>query len=149
MSQLNPWDKSQLKAEENDQKRVASRVHPLGAALPELQLESSYVWDCSRTTVLGVTTWWERSPESFGNPLLDLYAWSSNDCLTVEGRTFCPGVSCFWPDSRPNRKGKRWSVKIAAVATEHVGRVLHLCPALMVRLYNGEKMFALPHEVEL
>jgi hypothetical protein len=135
-----------------DEARIASRVHPLGAPLPVLDYEPPLFRTMgaeAHTTLLGVRTEWKSKPDTYPCEKLSLYSWSFRDCLAVDGRTFCPGVSCFWNDSRPNRKGKRWSVKLLAVATEHVGRVLHLPPALMVRLYNGELAFALPAEVEL
>jgi hypothetical protein len=102
------------------------------------------------TTHLGVTTFWERYPGAFVDDLLSLYAWSEHDAPTFEGRKFVPGSSCLWHDQKRIRSGsKPWKVTLVAVATEHVGRLLHLPPALMVQLYNGRLAFALPQEVEL
>ena len=138
-----------------DRRRIEDRVHPLGAPLPVLDWEGSLsVFGRGhidiRTTRLGVTTEWRRTPESFPDRLLSLYSWSRHDSLTVGGRTFVPGSPCFWRDRRRLAQGgKPWKVTLVAVATEHVGRTLHLLPALMVRLYNGSLAFALPHEVDL
>ncbi len=144
------WEEKKQAAAVADAKElVASRVHPLGAPLPPLNPLSFWLTGTCSTTCLGVSTNWSRAPERSGHELIDLYSWSLKDCLVVDGRTFCPGVSAFWLDSRPNRKGKRWSVKLVGVATEHVHRLFSLCPALMVKLYNGELAFALPAEVEL
>jgi hypothetical protein len=102
------------------------------------------------TTLLGVTTEWKKNPKAYPDPLLNLYSWSSQDSLTVDGRTFTPGAACSWRErKRLAQGGKPWKVTLLAVATEHVGRVLHLCPALMIRLYNGALVLVLPSEVEL
>ena len=138
-----------------DIERIEGRVHPLGAPLPVLDWEGSFSvygrgYCPIRTTRLGVTTFWETKPESYPDGLLSLYSWSWADSLTVDGRTFVPGSPCFWRDRRRLAQGgKPWKVTLVAVATEHVGRTLHLLPGLMVRLYNGALAFALPHEVDL
>ncbi len=138
-------EENRVSALEYAERRAAARVHPLGATLPQLD----YL-DGARTTRLGVTTVWSHNPKRSGHPLLDLYSWSVDDYLTVEGRTFTPGAPVKWRDPvRLADGGKPWKVTLLAVATEHIGRVLHLCPALMVRLYNGAHMFALPSEVDL
>ncbi len=104
-----------------------------------------------RTTHLGVTTkWLPNPPPVASDDLLNLYSWSRNDSLRFDGRTFSPGGRGYWNDQqRLSRGSKPWAVTIRAVATEHVGRLLHLPPALMVQLYNGRLAFALPQEVEL
>ncbi len=140
---------------EADRKRIKARVHPLAASLPVLDVEGSFdVFGRGhfpiRTTRLGVSTYWLEQPERFPDPLLNLYSWSSSDGLIVEGRTFTPGSSGLWHDrKRLSQGGKPWKVTVVAVATEHVDRVLHLLPALMVRLYNGSLWLALPSEVVL
>ncbi len=142
-------------ASKHDEARIASRIHPLGAPLPVLDVTSfgggyGGVLRDADTTFLGVTTEWKRDPKTYPDPLLNLYSWSSRDRLTTDGQTFVPGASCLWRDrKRLAQGGKPWKVTLVAVATEHVGRVLHLCPALMVRLYNGTLSFALPSEVLL
>ncbi len=139
----------------HDQERIEGRLHPLGAPLPVLDWQPSFdVYGRGnspiQTTRLGVTTWWELHPKSYPDPLLSLYSWSRDDSLAFDGRTFAPGSPCFWRDRRRLAQGgKPWKVTLVAVATEHVGRTLHLLPALMVRLYNGSLAFALPHEVDL
>ncbi len=139
-----------------DERRIASRVHPLGAALPVLEWQPSFhVRGFPRTEIrtirLGVTTEWLPDPPPVAqDDLLNLYSWSERDALKLGRQTFAPGVRGYWNDQqRLSRGGKPWAVTIRAVATEHVGRFLHLPPALMVRLYNGSLHFALPREVEL
>ncbi len=141
----------------DDLKRIQSRVHPCGASLPELDYkpplrgpDSRLTMTEAQTTRFGVTTWWSHSPEIFPCGLLSLYTWSYTERLTLGRRTFTPGTSCTWHDPERIRRGQKpWAVTLLAVATEHVDRTLHLAPGLMVRLYNGTLMFALPSEVEL
>ncbi len=139
-----------------DEWRIASRVHPLGAALPVLEWQPSFHVQGSfrtemRTTYLGVTTkWLPNPPPVASDDLLNLYSWSERDALKLGRQTFAPGARGYWNDQqRLSRGGKPWAVTIRAVATEHVGRLLHLPPALMVQLYNGRLAFALLQEVEL
>jgi hypothetical protein len=141
----------------NDVKRIQSRVHPFGASLPVLDYkpplrvpggasEMTEAW----TSRSGVSTRWLRRREIYPCGLLSLYAWSFDDRLTLAGRTFTPGTPCTWNDPERIRRGRKpWAVTLLAVATEHIDRTLHLAPGLMVRLYNGTLMFALPSEVEL
>jgi hypothetical protein len=147
---------AQIELTERDLARIASRVHPLGAQLPELDYRPPYrglrsnPFEGGTTTRLGVTTEWKFRPDVYPCEKLSLYSWSFTDALAVDGRTFTPGITCLWHDPARLRQGKKpWSVMLLAVATEHVDRILHLCPALMVRLYNGVLAFALPAEVEL
>jgi hypothetical protein len=104
-----------------------------------------------RTTHLGVTTEWLPNPPPVAqDDLLNLYSWSERDALKLGRQTFVSGTRGYWHDQqRLSRGGKPWAVTIRAVATEHVGRLFHLPPALMVQLYNGRLAFALPQEVEL
>lgn len=136
--------------------RILSRVHPLGAEVPELDVIPRYSQfktqgiDRLYTRCLGVVTEWQEIPDLFPCPKLSLYSWSYDYRLIYENRTFIPGTVCYWHDPARIRRGEKpWKVTLLAVATEHVGRVLHLKPGLMVRLYNGTLMFALPSEVEL
>jgi hypothetical protein len=138
-----------------DEARIASRQHPLGAVLPVLDYIPpprgfGIPLADGETTHLGVTTVWNRFPVPSPDDLLNLYSWSKWDSLTVEGLKFVPGSSCLWHDQKRIRSGsKPWKVTLVSVATEHVGRLLHLPPALMVRTYNGTLHFALPQEIEL
>ncbi len=92
----------------------------------------------------------EPPPPVASDDLLNLYSWSERDVLKLGRQTFAPGGRGYWNDQqRLSRGGKPWAVTIRAVATEHVGRLLQLQPALMVQLYNGRLAFALPQEVEL
>lgn len=141
---------------EVDWRRIHSRVHPLGAPLPELDYRPPYrglrsnPFEGGTTTKLGVSTEWKLRPDVYPCEKLSLYSWSFTDALTVDGRTLTPGVTCIWSDPMRLRQGKKpWVATLLAVATEHVDRVLQLCPALMVRIYNGTLMFALPSQVEL
>lgn len=144
------------KLSEQDIKRIESRVHPLGAPLPELDYTPpprgflAKPFTGGVTTRLGVSSEWMYKPPLYPQPFLNLYSWSFDDTLAVDGRRFSPGASLIWRDpERIRRKKKPWSVTLLAVATEHVDRTLRLCPGLMVRLYNGTLMFALPTEVDL
>jgi hypothetical protein len=139
-----------------DTERINSRVHPLGVSVPELDYEppyrgvGSHPSDGGKTTRLGVSAEWMHKPRTYPCGLLSLYAWSFDDRLTLEGRTFTPGTPYIWNDPERMRRGRKpWAVTLLAVATEHVDRTFHLAPGLMVRLYNGTLMFALPSEVEL
>lgn len=139
---------------EQDIKRIEGRVHPLGAPLPELDYtpprrDFGSPLAGGRTTRLGVSSEWMYSPPPYPCHLLSLYSWSFDSTLAVDGRRFTPGASLIWNDPERIRRSKKpWTVTLLAVATEHVGRTLNLCPGLMVRLYNGTLMFALPSEVE-
>ncbi len=138
-----------------DEERITSRTHPLGASLPDLDaLPSFHVRGHFpkdiHTTCLGVTTEWVRRPDVHPDELLNLYSWSFSEALRLDGRVLVPGAVGYWHEpARVSRGGKPWAVTLVGVATEHVDRVLKLCPGLMVRRYNGTIAFALPAEVEL